>query len=235
MMEQLPRRAVAERDEPSWFARRGIILWVLMMFGGISTAAILPLLDLVSANSRPGPLAGFRLVSRPLVILIMGTVAVLIVELVASNILAWRRGATCDARRRMSFGQPRWWQARYPKSLRATDNVWNQMPFAVRLARTIVWLAVVSIPAVVQFIFIVPPLADLVDGMKVPLPLPTRIAIAASRDALKALGAGLPIAAVLVSWSALRSRVPVFDVVRLLFSWRRNDWDSPSGRRLRAS
>ncbi len=233
--ESSPKRATTEREEPSWFARRGIVLWVLWVFGGLSTAAILPLMDMANADARGGVLRSIELVRRPLVLLVAGTLAALILELVVSRVLGRRRGLSREAVRWASFGQPPWWQAWYPRSVRAADNIWDEMPPAIRVARTIIWFALASIPALVLFFFVVPPLADLAAGANIPLPLPTRIAIVASDRALQTLAVGLVIAALLIIWSAIRRGVPLLDVVRLLFTWRRHEWDTPSGRRLLAS
>ena len=228
-----PSRAMTEREEPSWFARRGIVLWVLWVFGGISTAVVLPLIDIANATgSADGLSSAIMLVRRPLVLLITGTFAALILELAISSVLARRRGVSSDAVRRAAFGQPRWWQAWYPRSVRAPDNVWDQMPFAMRAARTIVWLSLASIPALALFVFVVPSMASLAAGAGIPLPLPTRIAIAASAIALQGLAIGLIVAALLVGLSAMRRRVPLLEAIRLTFTWRRANWDTPAGRKL---
>ena len=229
-----PARAATEREEPSWFARRGIVLWVLWVFGGISTAVVLPLVDIANATGNAvGLSSAILLVRRPLVLLITGTFAALILELAISSVLARRRGVSIDAVRLAAFGQPRWWQTWYPRSVRAPDNVWDQMPFAMRAARTIVWLALASIPALALFVFVVPPMASLAAGAGIPLPLPTRLAIAASAIALQGLGIGLTVAALLVVLSAVRRRVPLLEVIRLTFTWRREHWETPTGRALR--
>lgn len=229
------KRVATESEEPSWLARRGIVLWVLWLFGGISTAAILPLVDMATAGRRVGLLGGIELVTRPMVLLVAGTFAAFILELVVSRVLARRRGLSRDAVRRASFGQPAWWQTWYPRSVRAPDNVWDEMPMTIRLARTIVWLALASIPALLLFGFVVRPLSDLATGANVPLALPTRIAIAASGRAFGTLAVGLVIAALLVIWSAARHAVSPIDLARLLFTWRRHEWETPSGRKLLGS
>lgn len=230
-----PQRAAADREEPSWFARRGIVLWVLWVFGGISTAAILPLTDIAIASARVGLLGSIELVRRPLVLLIVGTFVALMLELLVTYVLARREGLSRHAVRRLLFAQPAWWQTWYPRSLRAPDNIWDQMPLMLRIARTIVFLALASIPGLLLFLFVVPPLAELAEGARIPLALPTRIAIAASKGALKTVAMGLAFAAALVVWSTSRRGAPLLDAVRLLFTWRQREWDTPSGRKLLAA
>jgi type II secretory pathway component PulF len=109
------------------------------------------------------------------------------------------------------------------------------MPLSVRIARTVVWLGLALIPAAVQFLFVVPPLAQLAAGAGIPLPLPTRLVIGMSEIVLPVFEMAIVFAAVLVVVTAIRRRVPLPELARLLFTWRRQNWDTPAGRKLLAN
>ena len=232
LMESSSQPTSLERDAPSWLARRGVPLWVVWQVGGVSTAAILPLLDMVSATGKAGVLRGFGIVARPLALLAGGALVAGVGELVVSSLLARRRGISRETRRQLAFGQPRWWQAWYPRALRAPDNVWDQMPLGIRVGRSLVWLSLASMPAVMPFLLVVRPIADLVAGMNLPLPLPTRLVILATGMALPTIGVALFVAVAVVWSSAARAGVSVMDAVPLLFTWRRRNWSGPAALKL---
>ncbi len=132
-----------------------------------------------------------------------------------------------------ALGQPRWWQAWYPRPLRDPANAWDEIPFAMKLLRTIVWLNLLALPLAVPLIFLVPALEKVAASAGLQLPLSMRVTIFASSIALAArLLYGLPLAVAGTVVIAVRRRVPVLTAIKLLFTWDCDRWSSTEARRL---
>jgi hypothetical protein len=156
----------------------------------------------------------------------------LVAEFVVVTYWLRKSGLAWAAVRQRLFLQPRWWQMWYPRRWRDPSNAWDDMPFSMKAMRTVAW---VSIPAAVfalPIIFVVPALVRFAGESGMPLPLPFRLVIWQSLAMRWPMVIGLLAVAVGVPILATKRGVAVADVWRLLFTWRREAWDTPAGRRL---
>lgn len=223
--------AVAERGpQASWFARRGPVLALAYAIG--IYVSVMSMTILIGNN--PGTELAERVLARPLALLAGVTVIAVFLELLVIVTQARRAGVRRIALWRLAFGQPRWWQAWYPRSLRDPENVWDRMPWSMRVMRTIIWIGLVVVPMIMPLLFFVDDLATFAAAGAMPLPLPLRIMIVASSVALQPLTYGLVLSLIGAAILARRRGVPASSVLKLLFTWRASAWDTPEGQRLRS-
>jgi tRNA A-37 threonylcarbamoyl transferase component Bud32 len=228
-LERAATPVASTEAQPSWFARRGP-LFALAYAGGLYTNLIN--LTLLLGRSREAIETASRVLAQPILTICIVGIFAMLIELFVLIVIARRSGLRGSALRRLAFGQPSWWQAWYPRALRAPDNVWDRMPLSMRVMRTLVWLGLVVVPLAMPIIFIVPDVAAFARGMGVPLPLPMRIMIFTSVFLRAPLLYGVGLSLLGAVALALKHRLPPLSVLRLLFTWRASAWDSPAGRRL---
>jgi hypothetical protein len=223
---------VEERE--SWFARRGLVLALLNVIGAYFTIAAFVLSD---ANRDAG---GVRAAVQVLRAPFLGTIGVvfalawleLLVTLIRNR--SGRTDGTWRPALRAAFGQPRWWQPWYPRSLRGLDSAWHLMPIEIKALRTLLWLGIAAIPLAIPLLVGTPELMVIASRANMPLPLPARIWISASTLMQKGPGhVGLALIPIGIASVAIARRVSLVDLVTLLLTWRQRDWDSPAGLKLR--
>lgn len=224
--------ATAATTEPSWFARRGLVFAVLY-FVGLWTALIVgPLAEVATVSGNKASQLSISLLQTPL----MATVQIGMLYLVGEFIVVTRRlrksGLAWPAVQQRLFLQPSWWQPWYPPRLRDPSNAWDRMSWGMKAMRTILWLSIPVGLFALPIIFVVPRLLGFAAGAGMPLPLPLRIVIWASRALRWPLSIGLIAVAVGVPLLSAIRRVSRLEVLRLLFIWREEAWDTPAGRRL---
>lgn len=216
----------------SWFARRGLVAWLVYVFGIYFALTITALQLTARAAGNRGMMDALAVIQAPFVFVLRLVILFLILELGWVVLRSRRAGATWSEVRLAAFGQPRWWQTWYPRSLRAPDNVWDDMPATIRIVRSVVWLSLAVIPVALPLIFVVPKLQIMAAGVAVTLPLPLRMIIAASEAVRTPAWVAWASIVVLTAHAMWRHRVSLGDLLPLLFTSRREAWNTPAGRRL---
>lgn len=106
------------------------------------------------------------------------------------------------------------------------------MSFGMKAMRTVVWLSILAGLFALPILFVVPRLTGFLAGSGMPLALPFRLVMWTSSALRWPLIVALIAVTVGVVIQAAVSRVSPMDVIRLLFTWREEDWATPAGRRL---
>lgn len=231
LVKSLPH-AAAERTEASWFERRGLI-FALLYFLGLWTALIVaPLADIAQASKNQASQISISLLQTPLLLVVRLGMLYLLGEFVMVTYTLRKSGLAWPAVRQRLFLQPRWWQMWYPRRLRDPSSVWDDMPFSMKAMRTVVWLSIPAAVFALPIIFVSGGLLRFVGGAGIPLPLPFRLVMWQSHALRWPLFIGLLGVAVGVPILATKRGVAVADVWKLLFTWRREAWETEAGRRL---
>jgi tRNA A-37 threonylcarbamoyl transferase component Bud32 len=217
-------------ETESWLAKRGLLLVVIDIVGVYMTIASFVLLSGGGQAVR----TAVNMLTVPVRAVLMFALLLFFVELIGTMLRARpsRTDGTWRPAWRAGFGQPRWWQAWYPRWLRSADSAWDRMPFGVKLLRTLLWLDVAVIPLAIPLVFGVPQLSSTAASGGIALPLPVRLFIGAGILLRGPWLAGIALAAAGIVALAITKRVRPDEVVRLLLTWSARDWDSPAGRKL---
>jgi hypothetical protein len=229
-----PRAATQVEERESWFARRGLVLWLLNVVGSYFTVATLVLSD--ASRDAGGVRAAIEILRAPLVVTVAIVFGLAWLEFVVTLLRnrPKRTDGTWRPALRAVFGQPRWWQPWYPRSLRSAESAWDLMPGEIKLLRTLLWIGLAGVPLMIPLIWGTPELQRIARDAGVPIALPARIVINLSDFLQKGTG---PLSAALIPigvvWVSVARGVGIADSVRLLLTWRKSAWDSPAGLRLR--
>jgi len=132
----IPGQAAID-EEDSWLSRRGpyvfllsFLLYFTSFFKGEMRAGFG---SEAYSEWAVGPLLEFSAVA--VILLLVAAVADVLVRMG----IRLKRGRSWRQLGRFLLGQPDWWQAWYPRSLRVRDSVWDRLPFSMKLLRTLVW------------------------------------------------------------------------------------------------
>jgi hypothetical protein len=94
----------------------------------------------------------------------VGVVARIVVQVV-------RRASWTNILRSM-LGEPTWWRTWYPRVLRHPGSVWDRLPPALKLMRTVIWLELLLLPAgVLLAVFVLPTFQAVYASLGVRFPL----------------------------------------------------------------
>jgi tRNA A-37 threonylcarbamoyl transferase component Bud32 len=214
------------RTRASWLERRGPLVMLL----GLLIYYLEVVASLLTGGGRSGSLV--RTLARPVVILFVIGIALLVGEMLWGMASARGDGRPWKAVLRGALGQPRWWQAWYPRALRDPANIWDRMSPAVKVLRTILWVELAALPLVGSLMFIVPTMIPIWAGSNFQLPFPIRVTIAVSAALKLPAMVGLAIVLGGVALLSARKRIPVVAVLRSLLTWRSDRWNSAEARRL---
>ena len=131
------------------------------------------------------------------------------------------------------LGEPSWWRAWYPRSLRDPSSLWDRLPPTLKVARTAVWSALLLLPAgFVMVVFVLPTFQTVYEILGFQFPSMMR----AYTLAVTVGGYVLPVMvlAALVQASLWRTRYGLSRSVAFtaLFSVRRHFWQDTDAREL---
>ena len=131
------------------------------------------------------------------------------------------------------LGEPSWWRAWYPRSLRDPSSLWDRLPPTLKVARTAVWLALLLLPAgFVMVVFVLPTFQTMYEILGFQFPAMMR----AYTTAVTVGSYVLPVMvlAALVQASLWRTRYGLSRLVAFtaLFSARRDFWQDTDAREL---
>ncbi len=134
---------------------------------------------------------------------------------------------------RRILGEPTWWRTWYPRVLRDSASVWDRLPPALKLMRTVIWLELLLLPAgVVLATFVLPTFQVMFASIGVELPLMMRT----FTFAVTVGGYVLPLIALaaLVQGRRWRSRfgLPLWVTFNAFFSVSRAFWQDTDARQL---
>ena len=219
--------------EPSWLARRGLI-FLALYFVGLWTALIVgPLAEVAAMSKNRASELSISLMQTPLLAIVRIGMLFLLAELLVVTYRLRKSGLAWRAVRQRLFLQPAWWQAWYPRAWRDPSNVWDDMPWAMKAMRTIVWLSIPVALLALPIVFVVPRLVEFAAGAGMPLTLPLRLVITQANALRWPLHIGLACVAVGIPIVAAKRQVPTAEVIKLLFTWRRDQWETAAGRRMK--
>jgi tRNA A-37 threonylcarbamoyl transferase component Bud32 len=217
-------------ETESWFARRGLILWLMNILGAYFTVTHFVMMEGGSEAVR----SAVTLVTTP----VRGALAIVVLALMLEVVVTIARtrprrtDGTWRPAWRATFGQPRWWQTWYPRALRAPDNAWDTIPPSMKLLQSLLWLAMAAIPLALPMMLGIEQLTYAAAAKGIPLPLPARIMFAIGSALVIPWYFSVAVVVVGAMAMAVRCRVGVGDVVRLLLTWRSTDWDSQAAQQL---
>jgi len=131
------------------------------------------------------------------------------------------------------LGEPSWWRAWYPRSLRDPSSLWDRLPPTLKVARTAIWLALLLLPAgFVMLVFVLPTFQTVYEILGFQFPSMMR----AYTLTVTVGGYVLPVMvlAALVQASLWRTRYGLSRLVAFtaLFSVRRDFWQDTDAREL---
>ncbi len=131
------------------------------------------------------------------------------------------------------LGEPSWWRAWYPRSLRDPSSLWDRLPPTLKVARTATWLALLLLPAgFVMVVFVLPTFQTVYQILGFQFPAMMR----AYTTAVTVGAYVLPVMvlAALVQASLWRTRYGLSRLVAFtaLFSARRDFWQDTDAREL---
>jgi serine/threonine protein kinase len=225
-------QSAATVTESGWFARRGLIIALLYYIGIWTTLIVMPLMD-VANSSQNNPMGlGISLLQTPMQLVVKIGLVYLVAEFFFVRRRLRRSGLSWPAVRQRLFLQPSWWQPWYPRRWRDPSSAWDRMSWGMKSLRTILWLCIPAGLFALPILFVVPRLVRFVSGEGMPLALPFRLVVWTSHALRWPLCVSLAMVVAGVFVHAAVSRVQVMDVVRLLFTWRAEEWETPAGRRL---
>lgn len=216
--------SVGGTSHESWVERRGpLVLGLGLTMFYLEIAAEV----LASAGDR-----GAAALVRPALTLLQFGVPLLLAELPTRIALIRFGGGSWLSALRATLGQPRWWQAWYPRALRHPANIWDRMSTAMKTLRTILWLDLAAIPFVLPLIYFVPRLTEMARGSNNALPLLMRIVIgtAVALEPLLLVSLAALVGGVLVL--SVTKRISPIRVVECLLTWRSDRWSATEARRL---
>ena len=131
------------------------------------------------------------------------------------------------------FGEPSWWRTWYPHNLRNPASVWDRLPPALKVMRTVIWLELLLLPAgFVLALFVLPTFQAVYESIRVELPLMMRTLMLAFE--LGGYALPLIIVAALVQGRRWRTRygVPRMTAFYTLFSVSEDFWQDTEARKL---
>ena len=145
-----------EKQQESWLARRGPVVFGL----GVALFYLDIAFEVLSAAGDRGAAA----LVRPVITLLQLGIPLLFAEgLARIAIVVWGGGSWTSALR-AALGQPRWWQAWYPRALRHPANIWDKMPFSIKALRTLLAIDLAAIPLALPLMYFVPQLVHIAEG-----------------------------------------------------------------------
>ncbi|MFG1691756.1 hypothetical protein ACGF5M_06345 [Gemmatimonadota bacterium] len=78
------------------------------------------------------------------------------------------------------LGEPSWWRTWYPRILRDSASVWDELPPTLKVTRTAIWLELLLLPAgFVLAVFVLPTFQAVYESIRVESPLMMRTLILA--------------------------------------------------------
>ena len=161
-------------------------------------------------------------------LLVAAAVGVLLRVLVQSV-----RRASPTSTLRAILGEPAWWRTWYPRILRDPANVWDRLPPALKLMRTVIWLELLLLPAgFVLAIFVIPTFQAVWASLGLDAPVVERIFM----TAVAIGGYVLPVILVAALVQARRWHnglgLPVWVAFTAFFSVSQDFWRDTDARRL---
>jgi hypothetical protein len=134
---------------------------------------------------------------------------------------------------RAILGEPTWWRTWYPRTLRVSGSVWDRLPPALKLMRTVIWLELLLLPAgFVLAIFVIPTFQAVWAALGLDAPLVEHIFM----TAVTIGGYVLPVilVAVLVQARSWHNRfgLPLWVAFNAFFSVNRDFWRETEARQL---
>jgi hypothetical protein len=134
---------------------------------------------------------------------------------------------------RRILGEPTWWRTWYPRFLRDSASVWDRLPPALKLMRTVIWLELLLLPAGFMLaIFVIPTFQAVYVSLGVNEPLAERIFM----TVVEIGGYILPIIALAAVLQAWRWRtelgLPLWVTVNAFISVSRAFWHDTDARQL---
>lgn len=223
----LPVTEFAGYPVESWIAQRGPLL-----FGLALTLFYLEIANevLTTAGNR-----GAVALLRPAIQMLVFGLPLLLTELPIRLTLVRLGGGSWTSALRSTLGQPRWWQAWYPRAIRHPGNVWDRMSTAMKALRTALWLDLAAIPFALPLVYFVPRLTEIAAASNHALPRLMRIILDVSGALTPVLVASLAtVLGGILTLSATRRISPV-RVLECLLSWRRDRWSPTEMLRLRST
>ncbi len=214
----------------SWFAKRGLLIATILVLWYY--LAVTAWVVIRAAGNAPKVVFAVTMFSNPMAWVFGIALIAFLIELLFLANATWMSSRSWGVTARGLFGQPRWWQAWYPRALRDPDSAWDRMPVLVKILRTLAVLFLLMIPLGLPQLFVVPTLVMLARGAGMALPLPLRFTIVISSVFSDLI---LLLFAVMLGgslWLARRRGVRLAEILRLLFTWRASAWDTASGRRV---
>ena len=210
-----------ERQQESWLARRGPVVFGL----GVALFYLDIAFEVLTAAGDRGAAA----LVRPVITLLQLGIPLLFAEgLARIAIVVWGGGSWKSALR-AALGQPRWWQAWYPRALRHPAN---KMPFSLKALRTLLAIDLAAIPLALPLMYFVPQLVHIAEGGNHALPLVMRGVIWAATALAPLLPASVAVLATGVAAVSMRKGVSFVRVLECLLTWRRDRWSVTEQRRL---
>lgn len=214
----------------SWLARRGLLLvGTFLLFAYVYFTA--QLFYMVMTGNRQATLI-ISMFHEPLAWSFRLVLIALGIEATYTVVSSRVSGASWGETMRRLLGQPRWWQAWYPRSLRDPENVWDRMPALMRADRTLVAALLFAIPLSLPLEFVAPTLSTVAASAGLALPVPMRLMLGMSGALRTPIIAGAILAPLLLFWLSMRRQVPIRELLPLLFTWRASRWSTPAGRKL---
>lgn len=215
---------VGAKSHESWVERRGpLVLGLGLTMFYLEIAAEV----LVAAGDR-----GATALIRPALTLLQFGIPLLLAELPSRIALIRLGGGSWLSALRATLGQPRWWQAWYPRALRHPANVWDRMSTAMKTLRTILWLDLAAIPFLLPMTYFVPRLTEVASSSNHALPLLMRLVIGASGLLTPLLPVSLVALLGGVLTLSVTKRVSPIRVLECLLTWRGDRWSATEVRRL---
>jgi hypothetical protein len=134
---------------------------------------------------------------------------------------------------RTVLGEPTWWRTWYPRILRDPANVWDRLPPALKLMRTVIWLELLLLPAgFLLAIFVIPTFQAVWASLGLDAPLVERIFM----TAVTIGGYVLPVILVAALVQARRWHnglgLPVWVAFTAFFSVSHDFWQDTEARQL---
>ena len=213
-----------ERSQESWLARRGPLV--------IGLGGAMFYLDITfEVLSAAGDREAAALVS-PVITLLQFGIPLLFADMLARSAIILFDGGSWKSALRAALGQPRWWQAWYPRALRHPANMWDRMPFLIKALRTLLAIDLATIPLALPLIYFVPQLVNIAAGGNHALPLLMRVVIGAATALAPLLAASVAGLVGGVATVSMRKGVSFVRVLECLLTWRRDRWSVTEQRRL---